>query len=88
MFHGYDSGVVLREDIIERVKCLQAEIDTLQNSIERQKQKATAREGRIQRMKKEMGFIESPKSQSIKRPSIGQVVAGDSSLVLCKPRSP
>ena len=58
MIRGYDSGVVLREDIIERVKYLQGEIDTLQNSIDRLKQKATAREGRIQRLKRELGFID------------------------------
>jgi len=37
MFRGYDSGEVLREDIIERVKYLQAEITTLQNSIDKLK---------------------------------------------------
>ncbi len=58
MFRGYDSGVVLREDIIERVKFLEAEITTLQNSIDRLKQKAAAREGRIQRLKSEMGFTD------------------------------
>ncbi len=56
MFRGYDSGVVLREDIIERVKYLRGEIDTLQNSIDKLKQKAAAREGRIQRLKEELGF--------------------------------
>ena len=56
MIRGYDSGRVLREDIIERVKYLQAEIDTLQNSIDKLKHKATASEERIQRLKKELGF--------------------------------
>jgi len=54
MFRGYDSGVVLREDIIERVKYLEAAIDTLQNSIDKLKQKAVAREKRIERLKKEV----------------------------------
>ncbi len=58
MFRGYDSGVVLREDIIERVKYLEAEIDTLQNSIDKLKQNAAAREGRIQRLKRELGFTD------------------------------
>jgi len=58
MIRGYDSGVVLREDIIERVKYLEAEIDTLQNSIDTLKQKATAREGRIQRLKRELGITD------------------------------
>jgi len=58
MIRGYDSGRVLREDIIERVKYLEAEIATLQNSIDKLKQKATAREGRIQRLKRELGFTD------------------------------
>ena len=58
MVRGYDSGQVLREDIIERVKYLEAEIDTLQNSIDKLKQKATAREGRIQRLKRELGITD------------------------------
>jgi len=62
MFRGYDSGVVLREDIIERVKYLEAEIATLQNSINRQKQKAVAAEERFQRLKKELGFTYPPKT--------------------------
>ena len=49
MFRGYDSGVVLREDIIERVKYLQ-------DSIERLEKEAAAKEERIQRLKKELGF--------------------------------
>ena len=60
MFRGYDSGVVLREDIIERVMYLEAEITTLQNSIDKLKQKAAASEGRIQRLKRELGFTDSP----------------------------
>ena len=58
MFRGYDSGRVLREDIIERVKYLEAEISTLQNSIDKLKQKAAAREGRIQGLKRELGFTD------------------------------
>ena len=51
MFRGYDSGVVLREDIIERVKYLQ-------NSIEKLEKEVAAREERIQRLKKELGITE------------------------------
>ncbi len=58
MFRGYDSGRVLREDIIERVKYLEAEIATLQNSIDRQKQKTVAAEERFQRTKKWLGIID------------------------------
>ncbi len=41
-----------------RIRHLEAEIADMQKEIDRQKQKATAREGRIQRLKKELGFIE------------------------------
>jgi len=88
MIRVYDTNALRRYDEILRIRHLKPRIANMQKDIERQKKKATAREGHIQRWKKEMGFIESPKSQSIKRPSIGQVVAGDTSLVLCKPRSP
>ena len=62
MIRAYDSGVVLREDIIERVKYLRDEITTLQNSIDKLKQKAAASEERIQRIKKELGFTYPPKT--------------------------
>ena len=49
MFRGYDSGVVLREDIIERVKYLR-------DSIEKLDKQVAAREERIRRLKKELGI--------------------------------
>ncbi len=58
MIPAYDSGQILREDIIERVKYLEAEIDIFQNSIDKLKQKAAAREGRIQRLKSELGITD------------------------------
>ncbi len=58
MFRGYDSGVVLREDIIEKVKYLRDEITTLQRSMDKLKAKAAAREGRIQRLKRELGITD------------------------------
>jgi len=54
MFRGYDSGVVLREDIIEKVKYLRDEITTLQRSMDKLKAKAAAREKLIERLKKEV----------------------------------
>lgn len=56
MFRGYDSGQVLREEIIERMRYLQDVILTLQKSINKLKQKAAASEERIQRLKKELDF--------------------------------
>jgi len=58
MIRGYDSGKVLREDIIERVRHLREEITDLQKEVERLKQKAVAAEGRFQRLKREMGIID------------------------------
>jgi prefoldin subunit 5 len=54
MFRGYDSGQVLREDIIARMKYLRGEINTLQRSMDKLKAKAAAREKRIERSKKEV----------------------------------
>jgi len=62
MFRGYDSGVVLREDIIERVRQGYKEIEQLQKDIERQKQKAVAANERLERLMKEMGLTEPPKT--------------------------
>ena len=45
MFRGYDSGVVLRENTIERVKYLR-------DSIEKLEKEVAAREKRILRLKK------------------------------------
>ncbi len=46
MIRGYDSGVVLREDIIERVRQFYAEIERLQREIDEVKErlKATSKE--------------------------------------------
>ncbi len=58
MFRGYDSGVVLREDIIERVRQGYKEIQQLQKEIDRQKQKAVAANERLERTKKWLGIID------------------------------
>ena len=62
MWRGYDSGVVLREDIIERVKYLR-------DSIEKLEKEVAAREERIQRLKKELGFIDYCTTDSSPQPS-------------------
>jgi len=54
MFRGYDSGVVLREDIIERVKHLRDEIAASQRMMDKVKKQVAARERRIERLKKEV----------------------------------
>ena len=62
MFRGYDSGVVLREDIIERVRQYYAEIEQLQKEIDRLKQEAVAANERLVRLMKEMGITDLPKT--------------------------
>jgi len=56
MFRGYDSGVVLREDIIERVRQGYKEIEQLQKEIDRLKQEAVAANERLERTKKWLGI--------------------------------
>jgi len=62
MFRGYDMGLVLREDMIERVRQGYKEIEQLQKDIERQKQEAVAANERLERLMKEMGLTEPPKT--------------------------
>ncbi|MEE8076846.1 MAG: hypothetical protein V3T60_14620 [Candidatus Binatia bacterium] len=54
MLRGYDSGVVLQEDIIERVKHLRDEIAASEGGIDKLKKQAAVRERRIERLKKEV----------------------------------
>ncbi len=58
MFRGYDSGVVLREDIIVRVKLLRDEIADSQRLVERLKREAAAGERRILKLKRELGIAD------------------------------
>ncbi len=58
MWRGYDSGRVLREDILLRIRHVEAEIAAMKKEIDRQKQKAVAAEERFQRTKKWLGIID------------------------------
>ncbi len=58
MTRVYDSGVVLREDIFLGVRHLEAEIAALQTSMEKLKEEAAAREGRIEGLKRELGITD------------------------------
>ncbi len=49
MIRGYDTPALWRHDEIIRIRHLEAEIADMQESIERQKQKAVAAEERFQR---------------------------------------
>jgi len=61
MIRGYDTSALHWKDEILRIRHLEAEIAAMQKEIDRLKQKAAAREGRIQRLNKELGFIDSLK---------------------------
>ena len=58
MIRAYDSGQVLREDILLRLRHLEAEIADMQNEIDRQKLKAVAATERLERTKKWLGIID------------------------------
>ncbi len=52
MIRGYDTSALHWKDEILRIRHVEAEIAAMQESIERQKQKAVAAEERLQRTKK------------------------------------
>ena len=62
MFRGYDSSALYREDTILRIRHLEAEIADMQKDIERQKQEAVAANERLERLMKEMGITDPPKT--------------------------
>ncbi len=62
MFRGYDTSSLHWKDEILRIRHLEAEIADMQKDIERQKQKTVAAMERLERTKKWLGIIDSPKS--------------------------
>ena len=61
MIRGYDTSQLFREDTIERIKHLNAEIAELQKEMEKTENEVALSEERIQRLKKEMGITEPDK---------------------------
>jgi len=53
---GYDSNPLFREDCLLRIQYLQMEVDADLKQMEQGKKELAATEGRLKRMKKEMGF--------------------------------
>ncbi len=53
---GYDTSPLFREDCLERIKHLQAEIDADMRELARMKKEPAAIEERLRRMKKERGL--------------------------------
>jgi len=58
MWRGYDSGRVLREDILLRIRHVEAEIAAMQKEIDRQKEKAVAAMEQLERTKKWLGITD------------------------------
>jgi len=55
---GYDTSALFREDCLERIKHLQAEVDADLKELARMKKEHAATEERLKRMKKERGWID------------------------------
>ncbi len=62
MFRGYDTSALHWKDEILRIRHLEAEIADIQKEIDRQKEKAVAANEHLERLMKEMGLIDSPKT--------------------------
>ena len=63
MIRGYDTSALFREDTILRINYLNAKIAELQKSIEKGKKEAAICEERFQKLKKERGIIDTPKTE-------------------------
>ncbi len=62
MTRVYDTNALWRHDEILKIRHLEAEIDDMQKDIERLKQEAAAANECLERLMKEMGITDSPKS--------------------------
>ncbi len=62
MIRVYDTNALWRPDEILRIRHLEAEIAASQKAIDRQKQKAVAAAERLERLMKEMGITDPPKT--------------------------
>ncbi len=62
MFRVYDTNALWRDDEILRIRHLEAEIAAMQKDIERQKQEAVTDNERLERLMKEMGITDPPKT--------------------------
>ncbi len=62
MIRGYDTNALWRHDEILRIRHLEAEIADMQKEIDRHRQKAVANRRRLQKLMKEMGITDLPKT--------------------------
>ncbi len=58
----YDTTALWRHDEVLRIRHMETEIADMQKEIDRQKQKAVANERRLQKLMKEMGITDPPKT--------------------------
>jgi len=58
IIRGYDSSPLFRENCLERIRQLQLEVNADLKELARMKMEYAATEGRLKRMKKEMGWID------------------------------
>ncbi len=58
----YDTNALWRHEEILRIRHLEAEIASMQKDIDRQKQKAVVANERLERLMKEMGITNPPKT--------------------------
>ena len=62
MIRGYDTNALWWHDEILRIRHLEAEIAYMQKEIEIQKQEAVAANERLEKLMKEMGITNPPKT--------------------------
>ena len=62
MIRVYDTNALWRHDEILRIRHMEAEIADMQKDIDRQTQKAVAAMERLERLMKEMGITDLPKT--------------------------
>jgi len=55
---GYDTSQLFREDCLERIKHLQAEVDADMKKIKQMDKEYAATEEHLRKLKKEFGFID------------------------------
>jgi len=64
MIRVYDTNALWRHDEILRIRHLEVEIADMQKEIDRQKQKAVAANERLEKLMKEMGITNPPKTRN------------------------
>ncbi len=62
MIRVYDTNALWRHDEILRIRHVEAEIADMQKDIDRQKEKAVAAVERLERLMKELGVTDPPKT--------------------------